>query len=429
MKDTIVQRNRESPSLLGIPRPWVITLFGFVVLTVSSANVTTFGIFFKPIALELELSRSVVAGSFSARMIVMAILVAPLGYLSDRYGPRIVLFPCLLLLSVGMALLSKVSTVWELYLIQGLLIGASVSGTFVCVTSAIGKWHSKNRGLALGIAAGGLGLSSVVFAPLTAKLIQDTGWRDASIVLAVIVLLTAAPASLFLANPRAADEELTGALRNRSKGLFQSWRLFPMFFRTPPFPAIALMFFLFTTAANLVITHFVNYATDVGASAAVAAAMMGAQGISSTTGRLTMGAVSDRLGVKTTLIICFTTITGGLLLLEWNFSFSMMWVAILLFGFAHGGEVPLMPGLIGEQFGTRNLATVTGVALIGTYIGAAVGPWLGGFLFDLFGNYSLALALATLMTLVGTALAWRLRPATQPALEKLQAVLLRAENH
>jgi MFS family permease len=90
-----------------------------------------------------------------------------------------------------------------------------------------------------------------------------------------------------------------------------------------------------------------------------------------------------------------------------------MWIAVALFGAGFGGVAPLVPAVVGERFGTEHLSKITGAVMIGAFAGAAIGPWMGGFLFDVFGNYALALATATLFALVALTITLRL-PSPRP---------------
>jgi MFS family permease len=94
--------------------------------------------------------------------------------------------------------------------------------------------------------------------------------------------------------------------------------------------------------------------------------------------------------------------------MDWNASLSMLWVSAVLFGFAFGGAIPLVPGILGARFGTERLATTTGIVISFMTLGAALGTYLGGFMFDLFGSYSWALALSAALAGISLVLALRL---------------------
>ncbi len=164
--------NRPANKLLNIPFPWLIVLVGALLLISSNIYGNTFGVFFKPIAEGFGWSRAAMSGAFTIRSVACAVFVVPMGYLTDRYGPRRVLLPCFILLGAGTMAVSSVTTLWQFYLIQGLCVGVGTAGPFICVMSTVAKWHDTKRGLALGMASIGSGLSSIIFPPLAAKLIE-----------------------------------------------------------------------------------------------------------------------------------------------------------------------------------------------------------------------------------------------------------------
>jgi len=139
----------QARTFLGISFPWIIVLIGVLLLMLVNVNSNTFGVFFKPIAGEFGWSRSAVSTALAIRSLLAAVFVVPMGYWSDRYGPRRVVLPCFLLLGVSMILIAKVSALWQLYLVQGLCVGVASSGPFVCVISTVAKWHVRRPGLAL----------------------------------------------------------------------------------------------------------------------------------------------------------------------------------------------------------------------------------------------------------------------------------------
>jgi MFS family permease len=225
------------------------------------------------------------------------------------------------------------------------------------------------------------------------QLIQAKGWQFAIFIIGLIILAIGVPASLVMKDPpNKIKRKLPGNDRT-SRGLFDILGLLPQFLKKPAFLSIIIMFMLIGAIGNMLYNHLVNYATDIGISALVAAGMMSAMGVASTIGRLGIGAISDRIGTKRDTAMCCILLAVSCLLLVSKVP-ALMWVAAALFGIGFGGSMPLVPAIMGERVGIEQLSTATGVGSIGIFIGAALGPWLGGFIYDVSGSYLWALLLA-----------------------------------
>lgn len=400
--------------------PWITVGLAAVLLFLVNATVSTFGVFFKPIAEEFGWSRGAVSAAIAIRFVVSAALVMPMGYLSDRYGPRRVVLPCFLLLAAGFLLTSMVTEVWHFYLVQGLVMGAGVSGPFVCLMSTVARWHDRRRGLALGLASTGPGLGIVFFPPMAAGLIAARGWQQAIAALGLLTLIIGVSASVFVKNPPLTKDQFDdrpedwtdSSRKGRRKGPFDLLQSLPRLLRDRQLLSLFMVFALFYLGTHLVINHLVNYVTDTGIGALVAAAMMSVVGIGSIAGRLAMGPVSDRISTRADAAVCCSLVVVSLVLLMLKAE-PLMWVAAALFGIGFGGAVPLIPAIIGDYFGTKNLTTMTGAIVVGTNLGSATGPWMGGFLFDLTGGYLWALVSSAVLTAIGMVVVLRLGAPTR----------------
>jgi MFS family permease len=365
--------------------PWVVVVLGALLSVSSNIYINTFGVFFKPIAADFFWNRSTVAAAFAIRALVSAACVIPVGYLADRYGPRRVLLPSFILLGISMMAMSRVTNLWQFYLLQGTGIGIGLAGPFVCIMSTVAKWHDKTRGLALGIASAGTGLSSIIFPPLATVLIEARDWQFAAVMMGLFILIIAIPIAIFMKDPPHLQKTATNG-DSVSNGVFDVWSSVPGYLRNPSFVAITIIFILTNTTSQMLSGHLVNFATDIGIAALVAAGMMSAIGIASATGRLGMGAISDKIGTRKDAALCCIFLFLSFTLLMTKIQ-PLMWIAVVLFGIGSGGMIPLAPALMAERIERDRLSTATGVVTTGIMLGSALGPWLGGFIFDISGSY------------------------------------------
>lgn len=399
---------------LVISFPWIIVLLGALLLMSANIYSYTFGVFFKPISENFDWSRAVMSGSYALRSLVGAVFVVPMGYWADRYGPRRILLPCFILIGAGMMVIAKVTTLWQLYMIQGVGIGIGMSGAFVCVVSTVARWHYIRRGLAVGIASAGIGLSSIVFPPVVTQMIHTMGWPFATVVTGLIILAIGIPGSLIIKNPPPTVQQADiGNIARKSS--FEARSMLSRYLKNPQFLAIVVIFAIIFAVGNMLISQLVNYATDLGVTPLAAAVMMSVMGVANTAGLLGMGTVSDRIGTKRSATICCVFLAVSFVLLISQLP-ALLWIATVFFGFGFNGSVPLVPMLMGERVGMQELSTAIGVTNMGMYIGTAVGPWLGGLMFDVTGSYLLALLLSAAASIVALLITLRIPPAGQEIL-------------
>jgi MFS family permease len=373
--------------------PWAVVLLSALLLFISYIPTYTYGIFFKPIMEDFQWSRATMSGVYTVRSLVCAICVIPIGYWADKYDPRRILLPCLVLIGVSMLAVVWVTNVWEFYLVQGVTIGIGISGAYVCIMSNVAKWHDTNRGLALGITSIGTGLSAIIFPIVASVLINLKQWPYAIFTLGITVLLIGVPISAMIVNPRRAIKYNTSTMKPDGVGYSGSYLPFFQFMRNRTFFSIIMIVFLTSFVFNLILTHLVNYATDIKITPLVAAGMISAVGIASIIGRLGIGAFADKIGTKVDAIICCSLLAFSSLLFISQIP-ALMWIAAVLFGVGGGGTAPLLPAMMGERVSANQLSRATGIGSTGFYIGAAIGPWLGGFIFDVNKSYLWALILA-----------------------------------
>jgi MFS family permease len=158
----------------------------------------------------------------------------------------------------------------------------------------------------------------------------------------------------------------------------------------------ATIFALFIFCIQMILVHLVNYATDIGISSLVAAGFISLVGASSVGGRLAIGAGADRFGLYSTMTFCIVTAIAAMLVLIFVKEVWAFFLFAVIFGFAYGGEVPQIPLFVGRFCGTKAMAALVGLILFVANIGGALGPWVGGKIYDLTSNYQWAFTLGTL---------------------------------
>ena len=169
-----------------------------VIGTIAFGTRQSFGVFFKSIEGEFDLSRAATSGVFSAYMVFSCAIAVLGGWVLDRYGPRIITLLMGIFIGLSLLLTSQVNSVWQLFITYSLLLAVGAGAMFTVSMATAARWFDKKRGLAVGIAGTGGGLGPAVMAPFASYLIANFGWRMAYIVMGLIAWLIVIPLSRLL---------------------------------------------------------------------------------------------------------------------------------------------------------------------------------------------------------------------------------------
>jgi len=395
---------------------WIVVAAFLITGTTVFGIRFSFGVFFKSIESEFNLTRAATSGFFSAYMVLSCLFALLAGWVLDRYGPRIVILLMGIFTGFSLLLTSQTNASWQLFITYSLLLSIGTGAIYVATMSTISRWFDKKRGFALGIASSGSGLGTIIMAPFATYLISNFGWRMAYMVMGLIAWLILIPLSRLLRKDPyeigvlpdgvRSDSKETGKQKSRNEeGSNQSASLpLPQVYRTSSFWFFWFIWLLYSFSLYLILTHIVPHATDIGISATEAAAVLSLIGGANIAGRVLMGRVSDRIGRKITAIICSLLQAGAMVWLLWSHDLWMLYLFALVYGFSYGGLTPPMTALIGETFGLRNIGVILGLLEIGFGIGSAVGPIAGGFIFDISNSYSMAFLIGAVVMLAATLL-------------------------
>jgi predicted MFS family arabinose efflux permease len=251
------------------------------------------------------------------------------------------------------------------------------------MTATVTRWFTVNRSLAVALVSAGMGLGTVLIAPLSRWIITSYDWRSAMLVTGGIAWMVIIPASLFLRRPPV--PAYAGAANNAGISGHEFTMLEVL--RTPQFASIALTHFACCAAHSGPIFHMVSYAMDCGVPSMAAAAVFGVAGLASLSGRIVCGLVADRVGAKRTLITGLAVQALAVSLYLVTQGATGFYALAALFGLSYGGVMPLYAILVREYFGAKIMGTAYGAVVMVSLLGMAIGPWAGGWLFDTFGSY------------------------------------------
>ena len=385
---------------------WVVVAVGGLMGCMAVGAMFSLAVYLQPMTQDTGWSRAAISSAMTLNFLIMGAAGFAWGALSDRYGARIVVLAGSVLLGLGMVLASRASSEREFQLVYGILIGISAGSFFAPMIAAASAWFERHRGLAISLVSAGVGIAPMTMSPFAAWLITKYDWRTAQLVLGIVVWIVLIPAS-FLVRPapgqaKTMDSRLRGndaqgnEARGNDTGGAEGGMTVAKALRSPAFIILATTFFFCCAAHSGPIFHTVSYAMLCGLTSMAAVTIYSVEGLGGLVGRIVMGALADRIGTKAMLIagLVLQAIGAGAYLLATRL--TEFYAVAAVFGFAYGGTMPLYAVLARHYFGQRIMGTVLGAAAMISSLGMALGPAIGGWIFDTYRSYT-ALYLGSLV--------------------------------
>lgn len=369
-------------------RGWTVLLGAFIGSGVGLASMVYYssGIWIRPWQEEFGWTRAEIGFQQSISVVVMMLLAPLVGRLIDRYGLRRVTALCLLGYGLFLAVFPYMSG--ALMVLYALSFGYAIFGvgtTGIAFTRAVNAFFIKNRGLALGICLTSTGIMAFAMPRFMTPYVAENGWRAGFWVMFAIVMVSV-PVVYFLLRDAPEDED--GQPQQAQSGLTFSEAI-----RTVTFWKVASIFFLISTAILGLIPAFIPLLQDAGLSAKQAGQLGAALGLSVMVARLFIGFIIDRIFAPFVAAVAFSCVALGCLALGLG-GIEYAMVAAIALGFAVGAEVDLIGYFTARYFGMAHYGAIYGLQYSIFIFGAAVGPVYTGYIWDVTGNYDLALVIA-----------------------------------
>jgi MFS family permease len=413
----------------GVHYGWLIAAVTFITMLCAAAVRSMPGVLIRPFEAEFGWDRASIATAVALNLLLFGAMGPFVGRWMDRYGPRRVAIGAVTLLMIGALATTTMTTVWQLDLYWGLIVGMGAGGVaMVLVGSVVNRWFDQRRGLITGVLGAANSTGQIIFVPLIAWLAVNAGWRVGVLLVVTLLGLVVLPLLILVFRNQPSDvglrrygESAAPSARAGSAAAGVDSTPLRQVFRSPEFWWLAGGLFVCGYTTNgLIGTHFISHAADHGIGEVTAAEVYGLMGGVNILGTIGAGMLADRVRNRNKLLVGFYAFRGlSLLYLPFIQDVGMLTIFAILYGLNWFGTAPVSQLIAADVFGRRSVGTVYGFLFLGHQVGGALAALTGGMVHNWYGDYQMAFLSAGMAGLVAAGLSWQIRehrekPAPRP---------------
>jgi MFS family permease len=371
---------------------WYIAITLAITETISWGIIYySFSVFITPMETELGWSRAELTGGFSLALLVAGALAYPVGHWIDRHGSRG-------LMTIGSILASLLVIAWSqvrdhstFYLIWMGLGVCAATVLYEPAFAVIATWFVRQRGKALAVITFTAGLASTIFIPLSDALRTALGWRQAILMLGILLALTTIPLHALILRRRPAD---LGLLPDGDDLETINSRPIPKAFSLSEainsrfFWMLILAFSLAAFAAAAIRVHFIPFLIGSGIDASTAALASGSIGIMQVMGRIIFVPLEERYAIRVMVVAVFALQAAALFTLLFGLSLWVVVIFVMAFGAGQGAQTLARASIIGSIFGASHYGRISSIMAIFLTLANTAAPVSAGLIYDHFGSYT-----------------------------------------
>lgn len=392
-----------------IIRRYGLVALAFLHIGVGRGLHGTFGVFFVAMLDAFGWSRAATAGVISLAIIFEGACLPWAGGLIDRIGGRITLISGGIILLIGLGCASTVSALWQFYFWIGIVcaVGIALIG-MVPHVAILSREFPNRRGTALGIAWAGGGVGIVLLVPVTQLMIDRWGWSPAYLGLALITGLLVIPPVLFFMPRGTAAAGAPVVPKPAGKESVSDWTVK----RALTNWGFWLLFIARTLASmgnQVIVTHQIAHAVDVGYAKVFAASIFGLMGVISIGGRILFGYLADVMNRQMVFTwVQIISAVGILALLSIHDASTpwLLYIYAVCYGLGQGSRALVLSAISADIFQGKHFGAIFGYFTFSIGLGGAIGAWLGGFLFDVTHSYAVSFWVSLACLIVSVFIVW-----------------------
>ena len=369
----------------GINYGWVMVLVVFVLSGLAFGSMASISVFLKPVSLEFGWSRGQTSFAYTVASLSSAVFGVLWGQVADKYGTKWFGFVGAICMSLVLFALSSLDSIVQFYTLYFLFGAMGSALLFSPLYANVGFWFKENPGLALGLAASGGAIGQAFIPHLSGILIESSGWKMAYVNLAIIYILISLPIAFLIKesswriNARNQEEEEERSFPLSEKEVV-SW--------------ISVAVIFCCICMSIPIMHLVPLLTDKGFSLEFATSVLMILMVCGAFGRILGGMLGDYIGALPGYILMSLGQTIFVVWFPYLISPASIYVLAALFGFTYSGVMSSILVctriMVSAKFGARAMSLTSFFG----WIGMGLGGFLGGYFFDIYGDYSWAFSFA-----------------------------------
>jgi MFS family permease len=395
---------------------WVVVAAGALMGCVAIGAMFSLAVFLQPMSESTGWSRTGISGAMTLDFLTMGFAAFGWGALTDRFGPRLVVLAGAILLTLGLALSSRATSLIEFQLVYGGFVGVAAGAIIAPMMATTTGWFEKHRSLAVSLVSAGMGMAPMTISPFASWLISAYDWRTAQLSIALLAGVLLIPTAFLVRRAPVVAGAAPGVAVAGDSGITAGQAL-----RSPQFIVLAATYFACCAMHSGPIFHTVSYAMACGIPPLAAVTIYSVEGLAGLGGRVVFGLSGDRFGAKPVLVVglMIQALAAGAYF--FTRELGEFYGVAIVFGMAYGGVMPLYSVIAREYFPMRIMGTMIGGASLVASLGMALGPALGGWIFDHFGTYGWLYIGSFAVGLGATAIALAFPPAPTGRQRGLQA--------
>lgn len=378
------------PRAAGAPtsHAWILLGGAFLTFSISASLMHAYTVFLLAFIGEFGWTRAQSSIAYSVSQLVSGGSAPLVGWLVDRLGSRRMVLIGGVLLTLGLLASAYATSLWQVVVLYGLVmtLGSNSLGMVVFVPM-ISRHFVRSRGLAVSILQSANGFGRAFSAPVAQIMISGLGWRTAYLWEAGFMAVLVIPLAAIFRRT-----EVDGGRDGAGSAPLRHWTLGEAM-RMRPFWLLFTVYLLTGVGSFLVSLHQLSFAVSVGFDPQYAAEVLGMGAFFSLPGIIVTGILSDRIGRELSAMLTYGVSILGVIFALFIHSADqhlLLWLHACFFGLTWGARGPAITAKAADLFPGPQLGSILGVITVGTGLGAGIGSWSAGWIYDVSGSYQMA---------------------------------------